>query len=42
MALVSACGYVDMNIIYTERGVTLTPNYNHSENIDPAKNNTNM
>lgn len=37
MALVSAYGYVDMNIIYTERGVTLTPDYNHSEKIDPCQ-----
>ncbi len=37
MALVSVCGYVDMDIIYTERGVTLAPDYNHRENIDPCQ-----
>lgn len=37
MALVSACAYVDMNIIYTEQGVTLTPDYDHSEKTDPCQ-----
>lgn len=33
----SACAYVDMNIIYTEQGVTLTPDYDHSEKTDPCQ-----